>query len=195
MPRPRVYVDSVHDRLLDEAAAMVAESGADAVTMRALAERAGTKTTAIYRLFGSRHGLFARLHEAALADFVAGQQAVATGDNALADAIALAAAYRAWAHANPHRYAVMFGGGTVLPQSYAEAWAGQDPFRDVVARLLEPIAAPRRPDVTTVVASFWTAVHGFVSLELKDLLPAGTDRDAAYLGICVGVLGFWAERD
>ena len=56
MARPRVHDDALRTRLLEEASAIVATAGADALTVRDLAARAGTSASAVYSLFGSRRG-------------------------------------------------------------------------------------------------------------------------------------------
>lgn len=57
MPRPRIHDV---DRLLDAAESLAVESGAAAVTVRALSERTGVSNGAIYHTFGSRAGLLGR---------------------------------------------------------------------------------------------------------------------------------------
>ncbi|MDV6299467.1 helix-turn-helix domain-containing protein [Dietzia maris] len=57
MPRPRVHD---LDQLLDAAERLAAESGAAAVTVRALSDLTGVSNGAIYHAFGSRAGLVGR---------------------------------------------------------------------------------------------------------------------------------------
>ena len=54
MARPRVHDDALPPRLLEVASELVAERGEDALTVRAAATAAGTSTSAVYALFGSR---------------------------------------------------------------------------------------------------------------------------------------------
>ena len=57
MPRPQVYD---RDALLDAAEELAVEGGVKAVTIRAVADRAGISNGAIYHAFGSRGGLVGR---------------------------------------------------------------------------------------------------------------------------------------
>lgn len=57
MPRPQLYD---RDATLDAAEQLAVEGGVKAVTIRAVAERAGISNGAIYHAFGSRGGLVGR---------------------------------------------------------------------------------------------------------------------------------------
>jgi AcrR family transcriptional regulator len=51
---PRLTRDSRHDALLDEAARLLAEGGFSAVTMEAVAARAGVSRPLVYKHFDNR---------------------------------------------------------------------------------------------------------------------------------------------
>lgn len=55
--RPRVHDEETRAALRAAAEHLVAEGGAAAFSVRAVAERAGTSTRAVYSLFGSKEGL------------------------------------------------------------------------------------------------------------------------------------------
>jgi AcrR family transcriptional regulator len=57
MGRPREHDEHTRAALLQAAEEIVAERGAGALSVRAVAERAGTTTRAVYSLFGSKDGL------------------------------------------------------------------------------------------------------------------------------------------
>lgn len=80
MPRPRSHD---LDALLDAAQQLAAESGAAAVTVRALSDRTSVSNGAIYHAFGSRAGLLGRVWLRAARRFLAVQQEAV--DVALAD--------------------------------------------------------------------------------------------------------------
>lgn len=95
MPRPRVHD---LDQLLDAAERLAAESGAAAVTVRALSDLTGVSNGAIYHAFGSRAGLVGRAWLRAARRFLDLQRdmveaALAGGDpsEAAADAVVAAA--------------------------------------------------------------------------------------------------------
>lgn len=67
--------ESVRARLVDAAAALLHERGAEAVTTRAVAQAAGMRAPTIYRLFGDKDGLLDAVAEHEMAVHVAAKQA------------------------------------------------------------------------------------------------------------------------
>jgi len=61
MGRPKTYGQATGEALLDAAEALANEGGPAAVSVRAVAERSGTTTRAVYSVFGSKAGLVAAL--------------------------------------------------------------------------------------------------------------------------------------
>ena len=61
MGRPKTYDQSSAAALVDAAEALADEGGPGAVSVRAVAERSGTTTRAVYTVFGSKAGLIAAL--------------------------------------------------------------------------------------------------------------------------------------
>ena len=57
MGRPREHNEATRAALLEAAERIVAERGASALSVRAVADAAGTTTRAVYSLFGSKDGL------------------------------------------------------------------------------------------------------------------------------------------
>ena len=57
MGRPREHDESTRVALLAAAETIVADRGAGALSVRAVADAAGTTTRAVYSLFGSKDGL------------------------------------------------------------------------------------------------------------------------------------------
>jgi hypothetical protein len=60
--RKRIHDEALGERLLDEAAARIAEHGLDGLSLRSVASAAGTTTAAIYTIFGGKPGLLAAMH-------------------------------------------------------------------------------------------------------------------------------------
>src|SRR5689334_460451 len=54
MGRPRLHDDAVRSRLLEAASTVLAQDGVAGLTVRDVAARAGTSTSAVYSLFGGR---------------------------------------------------------------------------------------------------------------------------------------------
>lgn len=88
---------------------MFATHRPEGVTVRALAAAAETSTGAVYTLFGGKDGLVAEVRGRAVAGLFQDLSTVAVSGDPLADLRALAAAYRGWAVAHRHLYAVLFG--------------------------------------------------------------------------------------
>lgn len=63
MGRPREHDSSTGQALLDTAEALLSEGGPDAISVRAVAQRTGTSTRAVYSVFGNKEGLIAGLAE------------------------------------------------------------------------------------------------------------------------------------
>src|SRR5262245_35026069 len=57
MGRPREHNEATRTALLEAAEQIVAERGPSALSVRAVADAAGTSTRAVYSLFGSKDGL------------------------------------------------------------------------------------------------------------------------------------------
>jgi AcrR family transcriptional regulator len=88
----------------------LAEEGAVALSLRAVARELGMASSAVYRYFPSRDDLVTALIVDAY-DAV-GEQAEASvvpGASVVERWVALTAAVRSWARANPHEYALIYG--------------------------------------------------------------------------------------
>ena len=57
MPRPRPHDDHLREQLLGIATETIARTGVEGLSLRTLATDAGTSTSAVYQLFGSRAAL------------------------------------------------------------------------------------------------------------------------------------------
>lgn len=183
MARPKVHDDRLRERLLTEAAQRVGERGPDAVTVREIATAAGTSTSAVYSLFGSREELLLALLGAAADDFARDQRAVPVTTDPPSDLAALAHAYRRWGLDHPHWYRVLFGGAVPCPPEAADRVSGtMDPLLHAVARARGEDPSSATPSAGTLAQALacWSLVHGWVGLELQGMLavtaaPGGAD--------------------
>ncbi len=176
MGRPRQYDDALRRRLLDLASELISARGADALSVRTLAQRAGTTTAAIYTLFGSRDALVDAVTTEGLARFEAHLRGVPRTDDPAADLLALGLAYRASALADPHFYRVMFSAAGVRSGAHSLTEPTFAILRSAVERLLPEVSAEQL-ELQAVRA--WGLVHGLVSLELGGLLPGTPEQRAA----------------
>lgn len=193
MPRPRVHDDALRDRLLTTSTQVVAAGGPAALTVRDAAARAGTSSSAVYALFGSRDALLRAVGDRASDRFAAHLRATPRTGDPDPDLLALGVAYRRFALAEPQTYRVMFaqpGAGASHPGSGPVTDAPT--FRVLHAAVREALAdgaaaaaypaGYRADDVTRGATHVWALAHGWVSLELDGLLPwPAAERDARYV--------------
>ncbi|HWI72288.1 MAG TPA: TetR/AcrR family transcriptional regulator [Baekduia sp.] len=177
----------------DHAFAQVDAGGPQALSLNAIGKAMGMSGPAIYRYFKGRDELVAALVADAYAELVAELEHAAAGSARRTPAkrlMAVAAVYRAWALAHPHRYALLFGepaeqrvegeeavaqihgGMLILLDLLGQLHGGDDGERR--SRLDQQLAAwaDRRgaptssPLVLRLGVLTWTRLHGIVGLEL-----------------------------
>ncbi|CCH27768.1 TetR/AcrR family transcriptional regulator [Actinosynnema sp. NPDC047251] len=171
------------------ALAHLRERGGAALSLRAVAVSIEMSPAGLYRYYPNRDALLTDLITdgfAALADEVARARDAAGGDAFVAAALA----YREWALAHPHEFALLYG--TPIPDYQApEAGPTSHASRTVGAAFVPPIIQAHRrgtlkrrevaptlaalntfaaavdlpPDAAAVAFAAWTAIHGLVVLE------------------------------
>jgi AcrR family transcriptional regulator len=164
--RPQYHHGDLRAVILGETARLVADRGADGVSLRELARTAGVSHAAPAHHFTDRRGLFTAL--------------AAEGFWLLADALRAvrgnfvdaALAYVRFAIDRPGHYAVMFDRSLVDPSDgdlvAAQAAAGSELSRGV-ATLADPHATS---DPAGAELAAWSLVHGFAMLWLNHAVPA-----------------------
>ncbi len=178
MARPKVHDEKLRARLLERAGALVSDGGPDALSLRVLARDCETSTTAVYALFGGKNGLLTALFDEAFEQLGRRVGALPPGPDALDDLVRTALAYRASALADPHLFALMFSGPTLLsPEAARRTVAGTalGPLRAAVERAVEANALRPGTDTALVSLTLWTTVHGWVALQLRGFLPPSAD--------------------
>ncbi|GAA4525628.1 TetR/AcrR family transcriptional regulator [Amycolatopsis samaneae] len=196
-PRER-YRALVRAEIKERAWEQIATAGVPALSLNAIAKQVGMSGPALYRYFASRDDLLTELIRDAyrsLADTV--RAAAASGT----DPAGLARVFRDWALADPQRYFLIYGTPVPGYQAPAETTAIS---AEVMAVLLETCGAvatggPATPFDTHLethrdwagdselpatalhrALSFWTRLHGVLSLELAGHFT-GMDIDPALL--------------
>jgi AcrR family transcriptional regulator len=108
--RPRVHDEETRATLRATAEQLVAEGGASAFSVRAVAARAGTSTRAIYSLFGSKEGLLVdALAQDAYTFLADGMDNMVESDNPAADLIEMGVSvYRRLVLEHPALYRIAF---------------------------------------------------------------------------------------
>lgn len=155
--------------------------GFDGLTMQRVAVAVGVRAPSLYKRVNGRSELV-RLIAADVADeLTRALDVAAVGRDPRRDLLAIATAFRAFAHANPEAYALLF---RPLPEAERAKLDIASPGFDALFRTVEAIAghADRLEAARTVVA--WA--NGFVGMELAGAFQLGGDIDRAF--------NFGAER-
>jgi len=157
-PRAREIVAAARELLEHE--------GADALTMRRLAERLSIRAPSLYKHLPDKAALEAAVIATGLEDLAAVLEAALIAE--AEPLVALAAAYRAFALSHPHLYRLM--NDRPLPRD------------QLPAGLEERAAAPllRAVENQTCARAVWAFAHGMIMLELAQRFPQGADLDAAW---------------
>jgi AcrR family transcriptional regulator len=184
MPAP---ARTSRDEIVRAARALLEEDGLDAVVMSAVAARVGVRGPSLYKHVSDRSALVRAIGDQVTTELRATlDSAMSTGDPA-ADLRALAHAYRAFVHANPNGYGLLFA--HLEPDLQPDPAAVADLGRPIVAAVARMIgdAGPSALEAGRTVAAW---AHGFVSMELAGGFRLGGDLDAAYAaGIDVIIAG------
>jgi AcrR family transcriptional regulator len=196
-PRER-YRSQVRAEIKEHAWEQIATTGTSALSLNAIAKRMGMTGPALYRYYANRDELITELIRDAcrsLADTLRSASVAGAGLAVLAHAV------RAWALEDPQRYLLIYG--TPVPGYHAPADTTAISSK-IMAMLLDAAStAPRErpatpfethlerhrgwagdhpasPAVLHQALSFWTRVHGVLSLELSGHF-AGMGFDPALL--------------
>jgi AcrR family transcriptional regulator len=158
---------SRRDEIIAVARELLDEQGSEGLTMRAIATELGIQAPSLYKHIADKH----ELEVALIIDGLTEQaDAFATAVAGAADPVgAIAATYRSWALAHPHRYRLM----TDRPLPRSELPEGLE------ARAAAPLLAAVDGDPNRARAT-WAFAHGMVTLELADRFPPDADLDAAW---------------
>ena len=174
MARPPLYDDALRRRLLDVTVEIVDRDGPARVSLRDVAQRAETSTSAVYSLFGGKGELLTAVIEEGFASFSRAQS-----DAEPEGLRALGIAYRRWALANPALYRLMFGGAQLVHDMHSSGTAMAPSALLPLARTLAATASIDHEGLRNAI-TVWAQVHGAVSLELAGVVPVQIDADAVY---------------
>lgn len=169
----------MRSRIVEVSASLLHREGPDALSVRRVAEEAGTTTQAIYTLFGGKAGLIEALYLEGWERLYRALEAVEESGDLLDYIARLGDAYRACAYANPHFYELMFGkpvpGFDPPPRTRREARSGFRLLRDTVLRAID--TGCLAGDADEICHLLWVGAHGFVDLHLHGIAQAD-DEDA-----------------
>ena len=163
------------DEIVAAGRTLLEAGGLDAVTMQAVAARVGVRAPSLYKRIPNRAALVAAIAADAFDDLGRQIEPSSLDPDPAAGLRSTATAFRAFAHANPHAYELLFMN---LP-------ADHRPTTDHNVRASAPLLAlatrlvghDQALEAARLVTAF---AHGFVSMELGGSFRLGGDVDAAY---------------
>jgi len=136
-------------------------------------DRLGMRTPSLYKRVRSRSDLLRLILEDVTDELTVALDAAASSDDPAASLRAMMAVYRAFAHANPVAYTLMYA-----PQVVPGAIERSERLSATLLRLVTQLAGPRHalPAARTIVA--WA--NGFITMELAGAFRLGGDVEQAW---------------
>jgi AcrR family transcriptional regulator len=172
---PRAGLDT--DAVVAAAAALADAQGLDRLTLAQLAAALGIRTPSLYAHVDGLPDLRARMGARGAREFAGELQVAAAGRSGVDALRAVAAAYRAYAHAHPGSYAAM--------QAASDREENQAAGAAVVATILAILDAYglEGDEAIHAVRAVRSALHGFVVLEREGGfgIPLSLDESFATL--------------
>ena len=171
------------DVIVNAALTFLDREGWDALTINALANQLGTKGPSLYNHVDSLEDLRRTVRMRVIDDILHMLSTVAAGRTRDDAVMAMASAYRSYAHHHPGRYSAFtrmpLGGDD--PEFTTASHAAAAPVIEVLASyVLDGEAA------FFAALEFWAALHGFVLLEMTGVMDSGVmsaakvDTDAVF---------------
>ncbi len=164
------------DSIVNAALTFLDREGWDALTINALAMQLGTKGPSLYNHVNSLEDLRRTVRMRVVGDIIEMLNTVADGRTRDDAVMAMASAYRSYAHHHPGRYSAF----TRMPLG------GDDPeFTEATRAAAAPVISVLGSygldgdDAFYAALEFWSAMHGFVLLEMTGAMT-GIDTDAVF---------------
>ncbi|HOB50590.1 MAG TPA: WHG domain-containing protein [Mycobacterium sp.] len=179
--RPRPPAKLSREVIVNAALTFLDREGWDALTINALAAQLGTKGPSLYNHVHSLDDLRHTVRMRVIDDILHMLSTVGAGRTRDDAVMAMASAYRSYAHHHPGRYSAFtrmpLGGDD--PEFTAAAHAAAMPVISVLASY-----GLDGQDAFYAALEFWAALHGFVLLEMTGVMDpgvvaVGTGPDAA----------------
>lgn len=173
MPTP---AKTSRDTLVSIARGLIEASGADALTVSAVASEAGVKGPSLYKHFPHRSALLKAVELEVLDELEQVLRAGTTGRTALERLRTIAATYRRFAVENPRRYEVLYSRNAFDdPEIAAACYRAAKPLFEELERA--GITAERILPLARTLTAF---LHGFVSMEIVQAFRLGGSIDQAF---------------
>lgn len=160
--------DQLHREIMAAAEELLTEQGrVDAVSVRAIADRVGVTSPAIYMHWDHKEDIFTEVCSTRFAEFSSRVLAGLRGEGSMLNRLAeVARAYMAFAEEHPEQYRVLFMQPVATPPEDAPPTAGAMAFQMVVGVLEAAVAEGEMRDLDPVAtaAALFAAIHGAASL-------------------------------
>lgn len=204
---PTERVDRVSEDLLQAANEVLESDGPGAMTVRAIADRAGASTMAVYSRFGGKGNILESLYRRGFVLLREELEKVPITTSSVHDITELAFAYRRFALNHPGLYGFMFE--RPVPGFDPTLGSRQEGLRSTFGILVERVEAfidesmGGMGDPTVVSYLIWSALHGDLSLELTHsvrtplpgwILDGAASAEAIYRQVVETVLSGLAIR-
>ncbi|MGW7538443.1 TetR/AcrR family transcriptional regulator [Amycolatopsis sp. NPDC054798] len=198
----RTRGEQARAQLVEAAIRLLADGGAEALQARKLAAEIGASTMAVYTHFGGMSALTDAVAQEGFRRLSANMATVGQTDDPVADLYRLALAYRRTAVEHPELFALMFREAGARGQAVGDLFKeDQDTeaaasFRGMVAAVARTVEAGRlKGDPLAVASQVWSAVHGYVTLELLGHFGRGDRGVTDVLGpLCVTLVVGLGDR-
>lgn len=183
MGRPRLHDERTERELLAAAQAILATEGVAGLSVRRLADAAGTTPRAIYSVFGGMDGLLQALFREGFEALSADLDALPLTDDPEADLLAMGVqGFRGWARAHPELFRLVFGErpAAVGPDRIE---SGEAAFERLLAKVRRCIDAGRFPQGSEaeIGLAFHALCEGLADLEARGRFPPLAGRDSESL--------------
>lgn len=176
------------ESIINQAAVLIEQDGIEALSLSKLADALGVKAPSLYRHVGNKHQLLQAVNLQTLQNlFLVMNTAVAsTPNDPVTQMMALAHAYRQFAHEHPQLYML----------AYTHKNEGLRPDETLLTAMVLPIQAimaqiSGEPASLTALRGALALLHGFVMLEINQQLQRGGDLDQAFIHSVGAYLHGW----
>jgi AcrR family transcriptional regulator len=180
VPAPHDQHGDVRRLVLDAALDIITSSGAESLSMREVARRAGVSHQAPYHYFGDRSGIFAAISEEGFSALAGAFRDVQ--ESTISAAKAGFIAYLDFARSHVGHFRVMFRADISGLSSHPEAHeCAEDAFTELLNMVARTIGhSPDTKDALTFALMLWSQAHGLATLFLDGPIEArmGSRLDA-----------------
>ena len=162
--------------LVSIARGLVETTGPDALTLGALAGKAGIKPPSLYKHFADRAAVLKSVEIEVLHALEAYLRAMTQGETPKARLMNMARAYRAWGKAKPNRYRAIYSGDAFNDAEILAAcqFSAQPLFEELRAA---GVAEARMLPLSRTLVAF---MHGFTLMEIGNAFNLGGSVDEAF---------------